>query len=209
MLTNKLAYEICRIFLGEAEINGVTDNPLIELAHQTTKIEGVGANAANTDEVPWCASWINLMIIYGGYVINRSAMRTYVTNTFKDAPKLTESLGKIYTYRIEPQLTNLIVDLFSHEAIITLPLGAPLAIKWQDWGQSVSTSDALEGDIVVLYRKGGYHVCFLAQPELNDETFKALGGNQGDKVCIVDLKTSNIVAIRRCTSYRKNDVRLT
>lgn len=210
MLTNKLAYEICRIFLNEAEIKGVTDNPLIELAHQTTKIEAVGANGADTDAIPWCASWVNLMVIYAGYFLNQSAMRTYLINNFKDAAKLINSLGTVYTYRIEAHLTDKAKNLFSSEAIITLPLGAPLAIKWQDWGQSVSNSDALEGDIIILYRVGGYHVCFLAQSELDirKDTFKGLGGNQGDKVCIADLKTANIVGIRRCNSYQKSEIKL-
>jgi hypothetical protein len=208
MLTNKLAYEICRIFLNEAEIKGATDNPLIELAHKTTKIEGVGANAPDTDAIPWCASWVNLMTIYACFFLNQSAARTYLNNNFKDATKLIKLLGEVFTYRIEPHLTDHAKNLFSSSEPVTLPIGAALAIKWQDWGQSVSNSDALEGDLIILYRTGGYHICFLAQPELDisKDTFKGLGGNQSDKVCIADLKTAHIIGIRRCNNYKKDNL---
>ncbi len=111
-------------------------------------------------------------------------------------------LGQFFTYRIEGKIPGYASANFYDEEI-TPPTGSAGASSWADWGYPVPYSDAREGDIVVLLRLGGHHVCFLAEESLDisKATFQALGGNQGNQVCIAAEKTSNILAVRRGENF--------
>jgi len=62
-------------------------------------------------------------------------------------------------------------------------------------GQKQDT--AMFGDILVLERTGGGHVCFYIAED--DKYFHVLGGNQKNMVCIVPIEKSRVTAIRRVT----------
>jgi uncharacterized protein (TIGR02594 family) len=67
------------------------------------------------------------------------------------------------------------------------------ALRWATWGMPVS---ARLGAIGVKSRKGGGHVFFIVGETADKRFFKALGGNQGDRVSIVDVRKSDVIAIR-------------
>lgn len=71
-----------------------------------------------------------------------------------------------------------------------------LRAKWlAKWGQPVARGDERLGDLVVLKRNGGGHVClWIAETE---KGFVGLGGNQGNSVTFAEFPKERIIAIRR------------
>lgn len=67
------------------------------------------------------------------------------------------------------------------------------ALRWATWGTPVT---ARLGVIGVKSRVGGGHVFFIVGETSDKRYFKALGGNQGDMVCIEDIPKSDVTAIR-------------
>lgn len=67
------------------------------------------------------------------------------------------------------------------------------ALRWATWGQSVSPR---LGAIGVKSRKGGGHVFFIVGETADRRRFKALGGNQGNCVSIVDIAKTDVDAVR-------------
>jgi uncharacterized protein (TIGR02594 family) len=78
------------------------------------------------------------------------------------------------------------------------------ALKWVSWGIPVSV--AMRGDILVFSRSGGGHVGFYVGETHN--TYIVYGGNQGDKVCIIELPKSRCVGISR-PAYNNQPVGVT
>ena len=70
----------------------------------------------------------------------------------------------------------------------------PLRAKaWEKFGKQVN--EAVLGDILVFSRSGGGHVGLYVGE--SDKTYFVLGGNQGDKVSIVEIAKSRIYSINR------------
>lgn len=67
------------------------------------------------------------------------------------------------------------------------------ALRWASWG--VASAPRL-GAIGVKSRQGGGHVFFIVGETPDRRFFKALGGNQGNMVSIVDIAKSAVTAIR-------------
>lgn len=67
-----------------------------------------------------------------------------------------------------------------------IPASPLWALSWLEFGQRVT--EAALGDILVYKRKGGGHVCLYVGED--DTHYHCLGGNQGDKVCIIRLPKS-------------------
>lgn len=70
------------------------------------------------------------------------------------------------------------------------------AISFSTWGNKVELYDIRLGDIVVIKRKGGYHVC-LAIANTDKGTLHVIGGNQSNQVCFTEINKEDIVAVRR------------
>lgn len=71
---------------------------------------------------------------------------------------------------------------------------APLwARNWAKFG--VASPDPGLGDVLVFSRGTGGHVGFYVGQD--DDCFHVLGGNQGDKVSIVRIEKSRLIAARR------------
>lgn len=64
------------------------------------------------------------------------------------------------------------------------------AVRVWSAGASVAKSAVQYGDIMVLTRNGGGHVCFFVKDNGNG-TYQALGGNQNDEVNISNMRWSN------------------
>ena len=74
--------------------------------------------------------------------------------------------------------------------VVEWPLGAA---NWLHFGVPVKV--AMFGDIVVFARPGGHHVgIYIGEDDL---FYYVLGGNQGDKVCILRVAKSRCIGIRR------------
>jgi uncharacterized protein (TIGR02594 family) len=74
--------------------------------------------------------------------------------------------------------------------VVDWPLGA---INWAKFGVPVQV--AMLGDILVFKRPGGNHVgIYVGEDHLY---YYVLGGNQGDKVCILRIAKSRCIAKRR------------
>lgn len=79
------------------------------------------------------------------------------------------------------------------QAGLPYPKNYPSARSFATWGNDCK---AQVGAIGVKARPGGSHV-FLIVGETRDKAyFKALGGNQGNKVSIIDIRKSDTDAIR-------------
>jgi uncharacterized protein (TIGR02594 family) len=88
---------------------------------------------------------------------------------------------------------NLCVDLG-----LPTPAQAYRAANWLKVGTAIPTAQAMPGDVVVMKRPGGFHVTlFDGWTTGQKSAFYALGGNQGDRVCVSTYFASNIVGVRR------------
>lgn len=83
----------------------------------------------------------------------------------------------------------------------------PLAARsWLEWGESVDTPKA--GDIIIFPRgKNNWqgHVGFYAGSVVRNSNgrtyYRILGGNQNDRVSIVEYPASKALGIRRANKY--------
>jgi hypothetical protein len=196
MNTNGLAYLFTKTlasFTPTAEIAGPKDNPIIELAHQITFIED-GKPHDSTDEIPWCSSWVNMVVLMACLSANPNKTVSAL-NKKPYASNVLKAFYELFMQGIYVGIKQGFVNSFES----VLPTFSAAAISWADWGKAVPLNEAVQGDIVVLKRVGGNHVCFLedAKLDMTKEFFKGLGGNQSDKVCITDLHTANILTVRR------------
>lgn len=69
------------------------------------------------------------------------------------------------------------------------------ATKWKTWGAQIPFKDAQRGDVVVLFRTGGYHVAIVSG--LTATGLKVIGGNQSDSLSVAEYPWSKVVAVRR------------
>jgi uncharacterized protein (TIGR02594 family) len=79
------------------------------------------------------------------------------------------------------------------EAKIVYPKLYPRAAEWKTWG--VSCKPQL-GAIGVKARPGGNHVFTMVGITADGSRYKALGGNQGNGVSIIDIRVNDVDAIR-------------
>jgi len=68
------------------------------------------------------------------------------------------------------------------------------AKAWADYGMALNV--ARYGCIGVKSRTGGGHVFFIVGETPDKRFYKALGGNQGNMVSIVDIAKSDVMALR-------------
>ena len=67
------------------------------------------------------------------------------------------------------------------------------ALKYQAFG--VPVNQAMLGDTLIFKREGGGHVgTYIAE---SDTTYHVLGGNQGNRVSIIEIEKKRFVAARR------------
>jgi len=78
-------------------------------------------------------------------------------------------------------------------ASLPYPKNFPSAASFRDYGVACP---AQLGAIGVKARKGGNHVFFIVGETADGRFFKALGGNQGNAVSIMDILKSDVDAIR-------------
>lgn len=76
------------------------------------------------------------------------------------------------------------------KSIVKSPLWA---LSWANWGKASDVP--MLGDVLVFQRKGGGHVGIYIGED--DTCYHVLGGNQGDKVCIVRINKDRLYASRR------------
>lgn len=67
------------------------------------------------------------------------------------------------------------------------------ALSWASFGNESKV--AMLGDVLVFRRAGGGHVSLYVGED--STAYHILGGNQGDKVCIIRYSKANLYAIRR------------
>lgn len=73
------------------------------------------------------------------------------------------------------------------------PKIAARAASWRDWGVACK---AAVGAVGVKARAGGNHVFLIVGETADKRYFKALGGNQGNRVSIIDILKADVDAIR-------------
>lgn len=76
---------------------------------------------------------------------------------------------------------------------IVPPAEAPRAISWATWGKECAPQ---LGAVGVKKRTGGNHVFLIVGITSDRKYYKALGGNQGNMVSIIDIKVEEVTAIR-------------
>lgn len=80
-----------------------------------------------------------------------------------------------------------------NEAGLPYPKMFPRASSFKTYGSACA---AQHGAIGVKARKGGNHVFFIVGETTDKLFYKALGGNQGNMVSIMDIKKTDVDAIR-------------
>jgi len=74
------------------------------------------------------------------------------------------------------------------------PVDKPLwALNWANFG--VNVSKPMLGDVLTFKRNGGGHVGIYVGED--SAAYHVLGGNQGDKVCIVRIAKARLHSVRR------------
>lgn len=71
------------------------------------------------------------------------------------------------------------------------------ALAWANFGTPIAPAQAAVGDVMVMTRKGGGHVCLNVGFEKGGARFFGLGGNQGDAVTIAPFDLARVTACRR------------
>lgn len=79
------------------------------------------------------------------------------------------------------------------EAGLTPPAMGYRAASWMTWGAECRPQ---VGAIGVKKRTGGNHVYMIVGITADRTRYKALGGNQGNRVCIIDILVSDTKALR-------------
>jgi len=69
------------------------------------------------------------------------------------------------------------------------------ALEWANFGDPISQTGAMFGDVLVFHRTGGGHVGLYVGESAN--AFAVLGGNEGDAVSIVYIEKDRLSAVRR------------
>ena len=79
-----------------------------------------------------------------------------------------------------------------------------LRARWlSNWGKEVVRGQEKLGNVIVLKRDGGGHVClWVAKTE---KGFVGIGGNQGNKVSFAEFDTNRIIASRNYYSVAAPD----
>lgn len=68
--------------------------------------------------------------------------------------------------------------------------------KWLlNWGEEVSVEDAMFGDLVIIDRDGGGHVCLWIAD--TGASFFGFGGNQSNRTSFAEFPKSRILGVRR------------
>lgn len=174
------------------EISGAADHPVVELAHILTGIAKKDFSSTSVDEIPWCASGMNLNIL--------------VTN-FERNPKATYLMIKAKGFNVDIikkvfELTQF--DLKSFESVITQDTGVKIpaptwstaAKSWATWGSPIQESELQKGDCIVLVRKGGNHISLFEAR--NILTYTLLGYNQSNA-----LQSSTTYLKQRAYAFRR------
>ena len=88
--------------------------------------------------------------------------------------------------------------LWGNETQTGTPSAYYRAKNWLNWGRRIANiALAKQGDTVVLYRKGGFHVGLFHSWDGVSEIFKLLSGNQSNSCSVATFKISDIEGIRR------------
>ena len=79
------------------------------------------------------------------------------------------------------------------------------ALSWSTWGVSCAPQ---VGAVGVKSRKGGGHVFLIVGETPDKRYYKALGGNQGDTVSIIDILKADVTAVRWPAGVPENAIPL-
>lgn len=175
MSINKEAYLICLSFLGQKEIDGLKNNPIIEVAHALTKISSETPKGDVDSSIPWCSSWVVFCIMLAN--IRRNPGASYLA--LKNRNHSNAFIKKVFDFAgVDFSLQNKNTGLS-----FVPPTWSANSKSWDTWGYAVSPSEAKRGDLVRFTREGGGHIAFLDEDSMGRLFVKVVGGNQNNMVC--------------------------
>lgn len=183
------AYAWTKEHIGLKEIPGPLDTRLIEVAHRLCFIEGP-RGGTNTDEIPWCSSWVNLAIVVANIKRNPGAGFQLLKEKSFELDFINE------VFNIANVDFKAMRSVNTGQAIVS-PTWSASSLSWDKWGGPVFPENARRGDIVRLTRAGGGHVAFLDEDYMGLINVQLLGGNQGDTVKASIFPFNRVVSIRR------------
>lgn len=200
MAINHEAYRIAKQYTGKVEeIPGRNHNDMIIEFHATTEL------AANTDEVPWCSSFVNWAITIAN--IKRNPVRSFLMLKVNGLTPLqiVVLFGRAGFYLKGATVAMKMADLEDSVLKTLQNTGEPIvpptfsaaAISWAKWGVSVKGQQLIAGDIMVFTRKGGNHVAFWEDTGLLN--YSVLGGNQSDAINVKPYLKTRLLDVRRGT----------
>lgn len=183
-------YAFSSEYIGLAEISGPKDNRMIEVSHRLTNIEG-NSGGSYTDEIPWCSSWIVLVMVCVN--IRRNPKRSADRLRKRGIPEGT--IIELFGYAKVDY--NKMKDVDTGINFIE-PTWSASSKSWDTWGRSVPTSKAQRGDLLRFTRDGGGHITQLDADSLGLLMVKCLGGNQSNKVTSgANYARTRLVHVRR------------
>lgn len=169
------------------EIKGRQDHPKIELAHRITKIEGLKGGDF-TDEIPWCASIMNLWILIAAAELNPGRVYEWLMDRGFESSVCLEVL----------RLAGYKPGGFQRDTGIEIPqpTWSASALSFKNWGNPVPKDKLQLGDMLCFIRDGGGHVTLFLSSGVF--TYTVFGGNQSNAVCSADwYMKSKLVTARR------------
>lgn len=88
-----------------------------------------------------------------------------------------------------------IMGLWFKEVGLEVPAEYFRAASWATVGKEVPLSEAEEGDVIVMKRPGGNHVCLFAKDK--GKMIRVLGGNQSNQVNFSEYNKGLVTHVRR------------
>ncbi len=160
--------------IGLEEIPGKSDNPKIKLAHELCNVDWTGGTYM--DEVPWCASMMNLWILITNYQFNPAKTREMLERKNVSKDKMIQIAD--YAWKRAKQFDLYLMD-------IPEPTWSPAAISFSKWGMEVKPGNEEVNMLCLLRRSGGNHIAQYISHGAEGRV-ELLGGNQSNMVCLSD-----------------------
>lgn len=188
MTFNERLLSVAMRDVGLKEIPGASDHPKIELAHRITEIEGPSGGSF-TDEIPWCASIMNLWILIAAAEINPGRVyRWLIGRGLGDSARRVLFLAGVQELSYH--------SLTDNGINVPEPTWRATALSFKHWGNAVSKDALKPGDMMCFLRDGGGHVTLYLKSGM--VTYTVFGGNQKNAVCSADwYMKAKLVTARR------------
>lgn len=162
-------------YIGLTEVTGTKDHPWIVLSHTVTKIVSPHTRAKSVDEIPWCASGTNLIMLETNFQLNPKA--TVAQLKRRGMPDTIIRMIQDYAEVRDSEIRDTGVK-------IPEPTWSAAASSFFTTGVEVHPDAWMPGLLLGMSRTGGNHITLWLKT--NTLTFTCVGPNQSNMICSAD-----------------------